>query len=332
MVTILYTQSELIELSQESNWVAESGAKILCLDLREAGFSDDDAERVNAWLSNLSVPVVGLVDGECQLLQGLDLLVVDLDELSVIESCISENPVASAVLVQTTRMTAQLPVPYALIAESLAYATLQGGSEFAGWLSSRGDRPPNVSARTSAEPVKLDRRGNLLTITLASPDNRNALSAIMRDALTDAFSLVAMDKSIRHVTVSGEGPCFSAGGDLTEFGSCTDLSEAHRIRQLRMPGGFLADHADRYTFELHGACIGAGVEIPAFASRVLAAPDTFFRLPEISMGLIPGAGGCVSLPRRIGRHRTNYIAVTGQDFTAEEALAWGLIDEIVKSA
>ncbi|WP_262401328.1 enoyl-CoA hydratase/isomerase family protein [Actinomadura sp. CNU-125] len=74
--------------------------------------------------------------------------------------------------------------------------------------------------------------------------------------------------------------------------------------------------------------MGAGVELPAFAGRVVARPDAVFRLPEIAMGLIPGAGGTVSLPRRIGRHRTLYMALTGEAIGADTALAWGLVDEI----
>ncbi|MBT4616046.1 MAG: enoyl-CoA hydratase/isomerase family protein, partial [Gammaproteobacteria bacterium] len=148
------------------------------------------------------------------------------------------------------------------------------------------------------------------------------------DGLSEAFSLVAMDDSIERVVVSGAGPCFSAGGDLTEFGVSKDVAEAHRIRQLKMPAQYLAEHAGRYSFNLHGACIGAGIELPAFSGHISASRDAFFRLPEVAMGLIPGAGGCVSIPRRIGRHRTNYLAVTGMELSAEKALSWGLIDEL----
>ena len=103
---------------------------------------------------------------------------------------------------------------------------------------------------------------------------------------------------------------------------------AHRIRTLRMPARYLAEHAERYTFHLHGACIGAGIELPAFAGKLLAAKDTFFRLPEVAMGLIPGAGGCVSISRRIGRHRTARMAITGETIQVDQALAWGLVDAI----
>jgi enoyl-CoA hydratase/carnithine racemase len=79
---------------------------------------------------------------------------------------------------------------------------------------------------------------------------------------------------------------------------------------------------------VHGACVGAGVELPAFARRVVAAPDTWFQLPEVGMGLVPGAGGTASLPRRIGRQRTAWLALTGVRLPAATALEWGLVDAI----
>jgi enoyl-CoA hydratase/carnithine racemase len=85
---------------------------------------------------------------------------------------------------------------------------------------------------------------------------------------------------------------------------------------------------DRITFIVHGACIGAGVEIPAFAGRVVARSDATFRLPELGMGLVPGAGGTVSIPRRIGRERFRTMALTGEMIDAATALSWGLVDEI----
>ena len=74
--------------------------------------------------------------------------------------------------------------------------------------------------------------------------------------------------------------------------------------------------------------MGAGIEIAAFASRIVAGPDTTIRLPEVGMGLIPGAGGTASIPRRIGRHRTAYLALTDVSIDAGTAAAWGLVDEL----
>lgn len=79
---------------------------------------------------------------------------------------------------------------------------------------------------------------------------------------------------------------------------------------------------------MHGSCVGAGIEVPAFADRIVARPDSLFRLPEVAMGLIPGAGGTVSVPRRIGRWRAFWLCVTGVALDAQTAMVWGLVDEV----
>ena len=86
--------------------------------------------------------------------------------------------------------------------------------------------------------------------------------------------------------------------------------------------------ADRVRAEVHGACLGAGIELPAFAGRVIATEDAFFQLPEVGLGLVPGAGGSVSLPRRIGRQKTACLGLSGSRIDAQTALAWGLVDEV----
>ncbi len=82
----------------------------------------------------------------------------------------------------------------------------------------------------------------------------------------------------------------------------------------------------------HGACVGAGTEMAAYAGRVVATPDAFFALPEVRMGLVPGAGGSVSVPRRIGRWRSAWLALTGDRLPAMTALRWGLVDEVTQTA
>ena len=74
--------------------------------------------------------------------------------------------------------------------------------------------------------------------------------------------------------------------------------------------------------------MGAGIEVPAFAGRVVATADAAIALPELGAGLVPGAGGTVSIPRRIGRHRTALLGLTGSPIDAPTALAWGLVDAV----
>jgi enoyl-CoA hydratase/carnithine racemase len=86
---------------------------------------------------------------------------------------------------------------------------------------------------------------------------------------------------------------------------------------------------DRVTFNVHGGCVGAGLERPAFAGRVVAGADATFHLPEVGMGLVPGAGGTASIPHRSGGQRTAWLAITGAALDAATALDWGLVDAVV---
>jgi enoyl-CoA hydratase/carnithine racemase len=86
--------------------------------------------------------------------------------------------------------------------------------------------------------------------------------------------------------------------------------------------------ASRTTVQLHGVAFGGGIEIAAFAGTVEADPATRIALPELGLGLIPGAGGTVSLTRRIGRQRTAALALCGREIDAGTALEWGLVDRI----
>jgi enoyl-CoA hydratase/carnithine racemase len=150
----------------------------------------------------------------------------------------------------------------------------------------------------------------------------------MRDGLTEGLHLLAADARLTKAIISGEGRCFCTGGDLEEFGLAEDPARAHLVRSTRHVGLLIHEQASRVECHVHGACIGSGIELPAFAHRIVAAEKTFFQLPEINMGLIPGAGGTVSILRRIGRHRTAHLCLSAKRITAPTALEWGLIDSI----
>jgi hypothetical protein len=236
------------------------------------------------------------------------------------------NPAATVVLAGLLRWSGTLSVPDALDAESLAYSTLLGGPEFRRWLSRRGPRP--LPPPAPAEAVLVARTGDVLELTLNRPERRNAFGREVRDALVSGLQLAELDGSVTSVVLTGAGPSFCAGGDLDEFGTTQDLATAHLVRTRAGGGRLLHRLADRVEARVHGPCVGAGIELPAFAGRVVAAPGATFRLPEIGMGLIPGAGGTVSIPRRIGRWRTLHLALGGAPLGAADALACGLVDAI----
>ncbi|MCX4595147.1 enoyl-CoA hydratase/isomerase family protein [Streptomyces sp. NBC_01549] len=235
---------------------------------------------------------------------------------------VAAQPAASVALTQVLRMGSRLPPSERLVLESLAYSMLQSGAGFRAWLASAHPRTP----RPAAEPVCLSRDGDRLAITFDRPWVRNAFDAGTRDALCEALHVAVADPSIARVDLYGNGVAFCSGGDLAEFGTSRDPALAHLLRVRRSPAALLQQCGPRVTAHLHGACVGAGIELAAFAGRVLAAPDTAIRLPEIGMGLIPGAGGTASLPVRIGRERTAYLALSDGTLSAEEALGWGLVD------
>jgi enoyl-CoA hydratase/carnithine racemase len=233
------------------------------------------------------------------------------------------NPQATLVLARVLRTTGGLTVPSALDVESLAYSTLLGGTEFRRWLEGRGLRP---LPPTAAEPVLVTRSGDVLHVTLNRPARRNAYGRQLRDALVDALTVAELDDTVARVVLDGAGPSFCSGGDLDEFGTTPDLTTAHFVRTRAGAAVLLHRLAARTEVRLHGSCVGAGIELPAFAGRVLAHPAATFRLPEVGLGLIPGAGGTASIPRRIGRWRTLFAALSGEPIDAATALAWGLVD------
>jgi Enoyl-CoA hydratase/isomerase len=257
----------------------------------------------------------------------IDVVAADTGEVEEITSAVTRFPIASVSLVLLLRGRDARSLDEALVAESATYSMLQAGPEFAAWQSSY---PNKVVAADVESPVLVALEEDRLLVALNRPSRHNAYSSGMRDGLVAALEIAALDEDIR-VVLSGNGPSFCSGGELTEFGSFVDPASAHQTRLTRSAARQLVRMADRITVRVHGFCLGAGIELSAFASRVVAHPDTVFGLPELALGLVPGSGGTASLPPRIGRHRTALLALTGRRINATTALGWGLIDEISNS-
>jgi enoyl-CoA hydratase/carnithine racemase len=241
----------------------------------------------------------------------------------------SRFPQAALVLGQVLRASESLPVPEALNVESFAYSMLLGGPEFRRWLDGNAGRPQPALV---PDAVRAERHGDQLLVTLNRPQRRNAYGRQLRDELADALRVAVWDPGVSRVVLDGAGPCFCSGGDLAEFGTAPDLVTAHFVRTLGGAGRLVHELRDRVEVRVHGPCVGAGVELPAFAGTVIAAEGTTFTLPEVAMGLIPGAGGTVSIPRRVGRWRALYLALSGRPASTATALNWGLIDEVASPA
>ena len=286
-------------------------AVIVSLEKGDDGY---DIARVLAKL-----PVIGIANGtDISPLWDLDSTALD-----AVCSGIRRTPLAAVAAAQTLRRSEMLSPSDGLFVESLAYSALQGGPEFARWLASQ----PRRIRKDDAPRVRVIDDNGTAVVSLSRSRLRNLLDARMRDELVDVFRALSLDGS-RPIRLNGEGSCFCAGGDPAEFGTVSDTATAHFIRSSANIAPHLLEVAPRTEAIVHGACIGAGIELAAFCCRVIAYPDARFRLPEISMGLMPGAGGTVSIPRRIGRRHTLAWLLTGSELDAGSALSIGLVDEI----
>jgi enoyl-CoA hydratase/carnithine racemase len=292
-------------------------------DLPMAFVDLDSQGDIPATIALPPYPVIGLGDAAHPLAARLDAVVEPPVTADGLARQVIASPHAAAVTVQLLRLLPSLSVEDGLRAESLAYAVLQGSAEHAGWRAAQQSHGPTGGGR-----LLVVRQGARLVLTLDRPDAGNAIDRALRDALHEALALAALDGEIAAIELRGSGKAFSLGADLDEFGTTTDPATAHAIRARTLPARMAARCAERLEAHVQGACVGAGLELAAWARRVIAAPNAWFLLPELAMGVLPGAGGCVSLSRRIGRQRTALMILSGKRLSARQALDWGLVDEI----
>jgi enoyl-CoA hydratase/carnithine racemase len=300
-------------------WPGETvwAAPLAFVDLAKAG----DVPRA---IALPPCPVIGIGDPVHPLGSMLDAVIEPPVGAGLLMRQVLAAPQAAAVTVQLLRLLPSLDTQAGLTAESFAYAMLQGSEEHIRW------RAANLRpVRRDEGRVAVGRKGAALTITLDHPESGNAIDRAMRDQLFEAFSLAALDEEIARIGFSASGKAFSLGAELGEFGTTTDPATAHAIRDRTLPARAAWRCADRLEAQVQGACVGAGLELVAWARHIIAAPGAWFQLPELAMGILPGAGGCVSLTRRIGRQRTALLILSGKRLSARQALDWGLVDAVV---
>ena len=180
--------------------------------------------------------------------------------------------------------------------------------------------------------MRAERDGGTLRIAFNRPQRHNAFSTDARAALLEALTVALLDHTVTEVVLSGNGPSFCSGGDLAEFGNFHRPGERTPGPHPAQPGAGArrADPPARSRLPRADPRPGAGQRTGD--GRVLrlgrCRPDAVLGLPELALGLIPGAGGTLSVTRRIGRWRTAYLVLSGQMIDPATALRWGLVDEI----
>ena len=181
------------------------------------------------------------------------------------------------------------------------------------------------------QTLSLETGGALARLTLSRPETGNAIDAALVAHLTRACDAISADDAVRVVLLSAEGDAFSRGWDWDALlVETTDPVAALRGHGIPLdPFGCLSDLPQPVVCALQGEAIGAGLELALACDVRIAAEGARVWLPEVSLGLLPLAGGTQRLPRLVGRGKALEMILTGEPVTADEALRIGLVSAVV---
>lgn len=180
------------------------------------------------------------------------------------------------------------------------------------------------------QTILYDKRNGIAYITLNRPQALNVYNVQMRDELYQVLGAVKDDPDIKVVLLRGEGErAFCAGADLSEFLTAPSPTIARQVRWERDVWGLFLSLPQPIICALHGYVLGSGIEMALCCDLRIASEEARFGLPEVSLGIIPAAGGTQTLPRTIGRAKSLEMLLTGVWIDAEEALEAGLVNHIV---
>src|SRR5438874_5180579 len=172
------------------------------------------------------------------------------------------------------------------------------------------------------QSVDLDRRGRVAVLTVNNPPV-NALSQHVRQGLHDGLKQAIADSATQAIVIACAGRTFIAGADITEFGKPPADPSLHSVLDL------IEGSPKPVVAAIHGTALGGGLEVTLACHYRVGVKDARFGLPEVKLGLLPGAGGTQRLPRVVGPQKALAMIVSGDPIRADEALKVGLIDEIV---
>jgi 3-hydroxyacyl-CoA dehydrogenase len=170
--------------------------------------------------------------------------------------------------------------------------------------------------------VDLDRRGRVAVLTVNNPPV-NALSQHVRQGLHEGVRQAVADAAVSAIVITCAGRTFIAGADITEFGRPPAAPGLHEVLDL------VESSPKPVVAAVHGTALGGGLEVTLACHYRVGVKDARFGLPEVKLGLLPGAGGTQRLPRVVGVEKALSMIVSGDPIRADEALKHGLIDEIV---
>ena len=179
---------------------------------------------------------------------------------------------------------------------------------------------------TAINPVaNLTAEGDVAVLTIDSPPV-NALSQAVRDGLKRGFEAALADPEVKAIVLICGGRTFIAGADISEFG------KPHAAPSLPDVLDIIENAPKPIVAAIHGTALGGGFEVALTAHYRIAVPSARCGLPEIKLGLIPGAGGTQRLPRLVGVEKALDLILSGTPFSARDAKTWGVVDELAEEA
>jgi enoyl-CoA hydratase/carnithine racemase len=177
--------------------------------------------------------------------------------------------------------------------------------------------------------VLITQAGSVLEVVFNRPEKKNALTKAMYAAVVDAFRYADQDRTVRVVLLSGSGDTFTSGNDIKDFQARAATEEAtHESPFLTA----LSSLSKPLVAAVNGAAIGVGTTMLAHADLVIAARSARFRMPFTSLGLVPEAASSLLFPRLVGHQRASALLLLGEPLSAETALDWGFVNQVVADA
>lgn len=166
-------------------------------------------------------------------------------------------------------------------------------------------------------------------VTIDNPP-MNALSREVFQEIADTFSEINSTDNIKAVVLSGKGRAFVAGADirmLQRIGSAQESLELTRLFHSTL--NYIEEMRKPVIAAIHGYCLGGGLELALVCHMRIAGEKAQFGVPEIKLGIFPGAGGTQRLPRTVGKAKALEMILTGEFLSAQEALMWGIVNKVV---
>lgn len=181
------------------------------------------------------------------------------------------------------------------------------------------------------QTLSLDKREGIAYLCITREEALNALNMETLKELNQAFTQVAEDPEVKVVLLTGEGKAFVAGADIASMSSMTPAQGRELAREGHKLMNFIERLEKPVIALVNGFALGGGCELAMACDLRIASVRAKFGQPEVNLGITPGFGGTIRLPKLVGRAKAKHMIMTGKIISAEEAYAIGLCDELIEA-